>query len=159
MRKRPLFIFDLDGTLALIDHRRPLLKERKKEDWLNFYEACDKDSPFQSIITILRLLESYGAEIRIWSGRGSEVRDKTILWIQKHITHSTHDHNFHIITQVLMRPIGSTISDEELKSGWYNELSYEDKNRLVAIFDDRQKMVDMWRSMGLTCLQVAPGNH
>jgi hypothetical protein len=29
---------------------------------------------------------------------------------------------------------------------------------IVCVFDDRQKVVDMWRDMGLTCMQVAPGN-
>ena len=26
------------------------------------------------------------------------------------------------------------------------------------VLDDRNQMVDLWRSMGLTCLQVADGN-
>ena len=28
----------------------------------------------------------------------------------------------------------------------------------TIIFDDRQKVVDMWREMGLTCCQVAKGD-
>lgn len=30
--------------------------------------------------------------------------------------------------------------------------------RVTAVFDDRQQVVDMWREIGLTCCQVAPGN-
>jgi hypothetical protein len=26
------------------------------------------------------------------------------------------------------------------------------------VLDDRDQVVEMWRAMGLTCLQVAPGN-
>ena len=29
---------------------------------------------------------------------------------------------------------------------------------VIGVLDDRQQVVDMWRSMGLTCAQVAPGD-
>ena len=48
--------------------------------------------------------------------------------------------------------------DEELKSYWYLSLSEEDKKRLVAVFDDRTKLVKMWRSLGVACFQVAEGD-
>ena len=32
------------------------------------------------------------------------------------------------------------------------------KDNVECVFDDRQKVVDMWREIGLTCMQVAPGN-
>jgi len=33
----------------------------------------------------------------------------------------------------------------------------EDKSRLVAVFDDRDRVVKMWRDVGVTCFQVADG--
>ena len=33
----------------------------------------------------------------------------------------------------------------------------KDKFNILAVFDDRDRVVDMWRSLGLTCLQVAYG--
>ena len=46
---------------------------------------------------------------------------------------------------------------------WYtpkgnDAMSDEDKKRLICIFDDRNKVVNMWRSLGITCLQVANGD-
>ena len=35
---------------------------------------------------------------------------------------------------------------------------FVDKNDVLMCVDDRQKVVDMWRSEGLTCFQVAPGD-
>lgn len=32
-----------------------------------------------------------------------------------------------------------------------------DRRRLVAVFDDRDKVVSMWRARGVACFQVAPG--
>lgn len=29
---------------------------------------------------------------------------------------------------------------------------------VIGVLDDRTQVVNMWRSMGLTCLQVAPGD-
>ena len=47
----------------------------------------------------------------------------------------------------------------------YNEPKYEDhrmirpiKDDVLMTVDDRQRVVDMWRAEGLTCLQVAPGD-
>ena len=57
-----------------------------------------------------------------------------------------------------MRTIGDSTPDEILKRQWYEELPQNDKERLVCVFDDRQKVVDMWRSIGVTCLQVAAGD-
>ncbi|WP_435575134.1 hypothetical protein [Burkholderia plantarii] len=32
-----------------------------------------------------------------------------------------------------------------------------DRRRIVAVFDDRDSVVAMWRDAGVTCFQVAPG--
>ena len=47
-----------------------------------------------------------------------------------------------------------------LKQHWLDDLFPIDSKRLdiVCVFDDRDKVVDMWRKNGLTCMQVAPGN-
>jgi hypothetical protein len=54
-----------------------------------------------------------------------------------------------------MRPAGDFTPDEELKRRWISEY---DLSQVLCIFDDRQKVVDMWRELGLTCFQVAPGD-
>ena len=42
--KKPLYIFDLDGTIALIEHRRQLIADKEnKSRWKSFYQLCDKD--------------------------------------------------------------------------------------------------------------------
>ncbi|WGN90708.1 PseT-like polynucleotide kinase phosphatase [Burkholderia phage vB_BglM_WTB] len=57
-----------------------------------------------------------------------------------------------------MRPHGDTTPDDQLKRKWLHSLSPVDRARLIAVFDDRQKVVDMWRSEGVPCFQVAPGD-
>ena len=49
--------------------------------------------------------------------------------------------------------------DDKLKQIWLDDLfPKKDKDKIVCIFDDRSKVVDMWRDNGLTCMQVAPGD-
>ena len=56
-----------------------------------------------------------------------------------------------------MRGKGDYTPDEVLKLKWYNTfLSTDERDRLVCIFDDRDKVVKMWRGLGVTCLQ---GNY
>jgi hypothetical protein len=46
--------------------------------------------------------------------------------------------------------------DEILKKKMLD--TFVDIDNVFMTVDDRQKVVDMWRSLGLTCFQVAPGD-
>ena len=50
------------------------------------------------------------------------------------------------------------LPDDELKQDWVDNDPHIDKDDIFAVFDDRQKVVDMWRANGFTCFQVADGN-
>ncbi len=65
---RPLTIFDLDGTLALIQHRRHFV-EGDLKDWKAFYAACDTDEPNEPVIATMERLRHEGADVWIFSGR------------------------------------------------------------------------------------------
>lgn len=149
---RPLYIFDLDGTLALIEHRRHFV-EGDKKNWPAFFKACTNDAPNTPIISIMRDLAPV-ADIWIWSGRSDEVRSETVWWLSQ----QTHLRYLQVGLNLKMRKAGDHQLDETLKSTWLDEMTTEDRSRLVAIFDDRDRVVAMWRSKGVTCLQVAPGN-
>ena len=76
-------VFDLDGTLALTEHREHFLKAEPK-DWRGFYAACDGDGPCLPVINTLRALAVSGHRVEIWSGRSAEVADKTRAWLCAH---------------------------------------------------------------------------
>lgn len=153
---KPLYIFDYDGTLALIDHRKHLISKGKAE-WDEFYKACVHDLPNDPVIKIFDvLLESGKNDIEIWSGRSDIIRAESQTWLQFYTSILWASSRRSV--ELRMRPDGDFTPDEQLKMMWYNALSDEDKKRLVCVFDDRQKVVDMYRSLGVTCLQVAPGN-
>lgn len=147
-------IFDLDGTIALIDDRRKLsTKDNGKIDWDVFFnpDNINLDQPNNAVITMLRLLKDAGNRIVILSGRSKATKDATKVWLKK----------FDVPFDVLkMRPTSRDfmyMPDDQLKQMWLNQL-FPDKNDIICVFDDRQKVVDMWRNNGLTCMQVANGD-
>lgn len=155
MTERALYIFDLDGTLALIEHRRHFVeRERDKQDWKAFYAACDQDAANAPVISTMERLRHAGAEIWIFSGRSDEVRDKTIDWLAEHTSFMTHELQGPMLT---MRREGDYTPDDVLKKQWLDEMLGVDRVRLVAVFEDRARMVKMWRNAGVPCFQVADG--
>lgn len=147
----PLYIFDLDGTLALIEHRRHYVEGLDK-DWRSFFAACINDAPYCEVIETLKRLRDSGAEVWVWSGRSDEVKFETEEWLWKHAGFLTTEANFR------MRPAGDHQPDEKLKASWLAGLSDYERGRIVAIFEDRNRMVKLWRDNGIACFQVAPGD-
>lgn len=148
-----LYIFDLDGTLALNKHREHLI-QGPNPDWGAFYRACVDDTPNTPVIGTLYALIKAGADVRIWSGRSAEVMNETLGWLQRFLPNDLDLDEL----QLCMRREGDFTPDDRLKEAWLNDLNEFDRLRLVAVFDDRQKVVDMWRRNGVACFQVAPGD-
>ena len=145
-------IFDLDGTLALIDRRRDLSMVNDKRDWDVFFDPnnIQLDDPNTPVITMAQLLHSQGYKIVILSGRSAITQDATIDWLNQHNVPYDDLH---------MRPTDRKshfMPDNMLKQNWlFTTLRNDD---IFAVFDDRQQVVDMWRDNGLTVFQVADGD-
>jgi hypothetical protein len=150
---RPLYIFDLDGTLALNGHRQGILEDGLPKRWDRFFAACVDDEPNTAVIQTLQQLSMY-CDIWIWSGRWDAVRGETEFWLR--------ENNVAIflaggVSGLRMRPVGDKRPDHELKAEWLASMTVADRERLVAVFDDRDSVVAMWRAAGVPCFQVAPG--
>ena len=156
-KDRKTVIFDLDGTLALIDDRRKLsTKDNGKMDWDTFFDPknIDLDLPNTPVIKMAQMLKSQGFMIVIFSGRSKATKDATTQWLDRH------DVPFDVIK---MRPADRSIGghfhfmkDSDLKQHWLDDLQIKDD--IFAVFDDRNQVVDMWRSNGLQVFQVAEGD-
>jgi hypothetical protein len=157
---RPLYIFDLDGTLALIHHRRHFVEDGNRK-WTEFYAACIFDEPNMPVINTMNALCKW-SDIWIFSGRSDEVRKETVDWlgINAPILMFGAGSGFGSESRdrLIMRPAGDYTPDDKLKRWWYNNMLDVDKQRLVAAFDDRNRIVKMWRDLGVTCFQVAEGD-
>jgi hypothetical protein len=153
---KPLYIFDLDGTIALATQRQHLLDNKEDpQRWDKFYEACHMDLPNPSIVATLNILR-LAADIWIFSGRSDQVRGKTVDWL---LRYTELDPILLRDGAVLrMRPQGDFTADDELKRSWVMAMHSFDRARLVAAFDDRDRVVTMWRALNVPCFQVAPGD-
>lgn len=58
---------------------------------------------------------------------------------------------------VIMRKKGDYTPDDQLKESWIADYGWEPRNTL-CVFDDRKRIVDMWRRNGFTTYQVADGD-
>ena len=143
-------IFDLDGTLALIDSRRELsLKDNGKIDWDVFFDPkmISLDDPIQPVIDMANMLSKQGYTIMILSGRSDVTYQATIDWLNKH------DIWF---DNLIMRPQNHLYKpDNDLKQMWLDSIG---KDNVAMVFDDRNQVVDMWRKNGLQVFQVAEGD-
>lgn len=145
----PLYIFDLDGTLALCEHRLHHIQKTPK-DWRAFFAACGEDKPCRGLIDIAHTLARGGAEIRIWTGRSDEVREETVAWLGRHQVP---------FGELRMRPAKDHSQDDDLKLEWLRELFLTPASeRLAGAFEDRTRVVEMWREHGVPCFQVAAGD-
>lgn len=152
----PLYIFDLDGTLADISHRLHFIRRPKGEhpDWDGFFAACAEDKPLWPAISTLHALLKSGSDVRIWTGRSAVVMNETVAWLQRVIGDEFDPDEL----ELCMRLDGDRRPDWALKKGWLESLPEFDRRRLVAVFEDRDSVVRMWRESGVTCYQVAPGD-
>ena len=152
-----IVIFDLDGTLADISKRRALASftknDKKKMNWKTFFapENISLDEPNTPVIESFKALQSAGHTMVIFSGRDSISLKESTQWLND---------NGIFPDFFQMRVQGTHTPDDILKLGWLDELEVNGlgKNDVMCVFDDRDKVVKMWRESGIPCFQVAPGN-
>lgn len=159
---KPIYIFDLDGTLADGEHRLHHIQGDRK-DWPAYFKACVYDKPIWPVIEVLKALRKAGAETWIWTGRSDEVQAETEQWLYSHgclqTTMLLHWQPFNPPEQFLMRRAGDHRNDDDLKRDWLSQVEPPEWKRLQigGVFEDRDRVVAMWREAGLRCFQVAPG--
>ncbi|HVV11630.1 AAA family ATPase [Amycolatopsis sp.] len=132
-------VVDIDGTVA--DHEG----RRSPYDMTR----VSGDAPKQEVIMIVRALRNAGLRIVFVSARNEVARRATERWIQKNISGGRFE--------LFMREDGDGRPDPVVKKEIFDR-EIRDRYFVRAVFDDRDRVVAMWRSLGLTCLQVAPGD-
>jgi predicted kinase len=132
------YIVDVDGTLAHIPEggRNPYDGTRAHEDELDV-----------AVARVVNALEETHA-IVVMSGRDEEHRAVTEKWLL--------DNNVNY-DLLYMRAAGDKRADHIVKLELF-DTHLRDQFNVVGVFDDRQRVVDAWRGIGLKCFQVQPGD-
>ncbi|MCK9429180.1 MAG: hypothetical protein M0R17_04190 [Candidatus Omnitrophica bacterium] len=130
---------DLDGTISLF-------KMPDGTSLRNPFDASKADCDIinVAVATTLSALELVGNKIIFLSGREDKYREPTLSFLARVCENYGLDKNI----TLLMRKSGDNRPDDIVKNEIYNE-SIKDKFNILAVFDDRPKVVRMWRSLGL----------
>lgn len=126
---------DLDGTLALFGNANPY-----DRDFL-------KDKPNEPILNIINNLEPH-IRLIIVSGRNGKYKEVTEKWLAE---------NNILYDKLIMRQEEDMRKDSIIKQEIY-ENEIKGKYNVLFVLDDRNQVVELWRSLGLVCLQVADGD-
>ena len=149
MNSKPIYIFDLDGTLSDAEHRRHFVTTHPA-DWRAFFAACKDDPPIPEVIRTAQLLRRAEAMIVIMSGRSEEVRFETLRWLEKYGVDCD---------VIYLRQEGDRREDFVVKGEFMDHfLTKYKREDIVAIFEDRKQVVDAFRARGFRVFQVAEGN-
>lgn len=154
-KEPPLYIFDLDGTLADCRHRLHILENRdlypnSTDRWKVFHRACTRDPVIPSVFSIFKmLLQQENTEVVILTGRSSVACMETCAWF-----HRVNFPNGFQPKNLFMRKQGDCRDAVDFKYHFYrNVMGRRDRQRLVTVFEDEQRLVNMWRDLGVECLQ------
>lgn len=145
MKLTPVYLFDIDGTLADCSHRlHHILKHPK--DWPAFFAAVIDDAPIPHMVKLVMDLDE-SREIVFVSGRSDECRGATVKWLEKYL----------ITAPLYMRKAGDHRDDDIIKIELLTQIR-DDGFDPIMVFEDRKRVVDAWRAAGVPCAQVADGN-
>lgn len=133
-----VILCDLDGTLAHMNGKRGPF------EWLK----TDVDDLDEIVAKSIKDHMTLGHKIIFMSGRDEEGRVPTEQWLE------FYGFKYHAL---LMRKKGDFRKDNIVKEELYNE-HIKGKYNVRHVYDDRQQVVDMWRSLGIKVYQVAKGD-
>lgn len=131
-------LVDIDGTLAHYTDRSPFDYTRVNEDVV--------DPIVRDLVNDWR--RRWGRRVVIMSGREGFCRHDTELWLAR---------NGIAYDELFMRETKDFRPDYQVKYELFNKY-VRDFYNVKFVLDDRTQVVEMWRKLGLKCLQVEPGD-
>ena len=122
-----------------------------KMNWNEFFNPAhiSFDEPNEPVIKMAQLFSQQGFKIVILSGRSDKMFDRTVEWLE------WNDVPF---DKLVMRDSKTNhfTPDDVLKKDMLDK--HVDINDVFLVVDDRDRVVKLWRSLGLTTFQVADGD-
>lgn len=128
---------DLDGTMSLNDGHR---------GWHDYAKVIN-DKPLPHNMEIVKRFAA-DHQVIIVSGRDDSCKNESIEWLNTHGIFPD---------LVLMRVTGDNRDDAIVKGELY-EAHILNRYNVKFVLDDRDRVVQKWRSLGLFCLQVQKGD-
>ena len=144
--KEECIIVDIDGTLAHIDPdnpRSPYDASRAMEDKLD-----------DAVSVITAMFYNHGYKVILLTGRHEEHREVTEEWLK---ANNVQYDELYTRMEYDVDEKGKRLDDAVVKERLYND-HVKARFNVKFVLDDRNRVVNKWRELGLKCLQVAEGN-
>lgn len=175
----PVYIFDIDGTIADHTHRLHLISKERMEgkDWAAFHDQCHLDPPIVPMCRLARQLILSPAPVIFLTGRMEFQRRKTQEWLAKHVdygiaeTYRGFDH-FPGLTGfgsewlpsgpfpwLAMRAEEDFREDTVMKGEWLDRIegyfaAKMPNYKVMMAFEDRPRICELWKQRGLTVAKI-----
>lgn len=144
-------IVDMDGTLSDHTHRAHLFVAGQ---WDEYHSLAPIDNPIDNVCKLVRVMARV-SRIIILTGREVKYTQPTYDWLSKHdLATSVHD--------IIMRPSNNYAKDPDFKIAAldvYFGGREEMLSKVWMVIDDRDKIVEAMRNIGLTVLQPCAGAY
>jgi uncharacterized HAD superfamily protein len=140
------FVFDLDGTICDVRHRRQYVAT-KPRNWDAWNAGLVNDTPNVAVQKVFQALRNdQEVDLIIVSGRSDDYKEQTIKWL-------TDNEIFY--DEIYMRKYKDHRDDAVVKGEIADEI--EKTHQILGVFDDRQRVVNMWIERGIWVFDVGQG--
>lgn len=140
-------IFDIDGTLADCEHRRHFIATKPK-NWPAFFKAMHKDTVIENIAIYARhYYENTELKVIIVTARPNDYSDITIKWLSE---------NNIKFDEIFFRSEKDSRDDAIVKAEILEKIREKGYNP-IRVYDDRPKVIRMWKQKGLEVIDCGKG--
>lgn len=143
-------IVDIDGTLSDNTHRLHMFNDNIK-DWTEINERSRYDLPVLWCQDMVHIYAQAGYKILFVTGRVASAEAVTREWLTRYVSPSV-DYTLH------MRGLTDTRPDFIVKQEIYMR-DIAPFYQVSFCLEDRDSVTHMWRSLGLTALQVKDSTY
>jgi len=145
-----LVVFDIDGTLANIEHRLDYVRSKPK-NWKAFDAGIPNDKVNEPVAEVFDAMVMGGHTVILASGRNERSRIATQDWLRKN--------GFSMYQKLYMRKAEDFRSDDIVKQEILDEIIADYGKKPDMVFDDRPRVVKMWRDNGIFVFDVYQGEE
>ncbi len=143
-------IFDLDGTICNVKHRRKFVASKPK-NWDAWNRGIALDTPNEAVKFMFEsIVNRDDVEVLFVSGRSEDYREVTEAWLLDHVFIDFRPRDLY------MRGSRDTRDDGIVKGEIADKIVAEGHD-IFCVFDDRKRVVDMWADRGIFVFDVGQG--
>jgi hypothetical protein len=145
-----LVVFDIDGTIANIEHRLDYVRSKPK-NWKAFDAGIPNDKVNEPVAEVFDAMIMGGHTVILASGRSERTRIATQDWLRKN--------GFGMYQKLYMRKADDFRGDDIVKREILDEIVADWGRKPDMVFDDRPRVVRMWREEGIFVFNVYQGDE